>query len=427
MSAELPFEISLSLALSGKGAADQAAFDAALNEAKSGLVELLEASDPLELLTILDREDDLAAATDLAKSFAADADKIFVLGIGGSSAGGHALSYLLPYANEREPRVIFFSNLDHSVFGAALAGCNPAKTKFLSISKSGGTAETLIQTLAAAAFLRKEVNEKDIASHFAVVTDPGPSPLRKFAEQIGCPILDHPIGIGGRFSVLSVVGLFPATLMGLDAKAFRAGAKTVIDNACENPGAHDGPAAGAALHAALLCAHRLRESVLWSYTSKLGTFGNWWRQLWAESLGKDEQGTTPIAALGSADQHSQLQLFLDGPGGALFTLIIPNSAGNGPRVSRADADSLGLSYLADKSLGDLVTSGGRATAQTLASRGRPVRVFQLGTVDEYALGALFMHFMLETILMARLTGVDPFGQPAVEEGKVLTRKILEGN
>ncbi|MGY9105600.1 MAG: glucose-6-phosphate isomerase, partial [Alphaproteobacteria bacterium] len=95
--------------------------------------------------------------------------------------------------------------------------------------------------------------------------------------------------------------------------AFRAGAKAVIDNAGENPGSDDGPAAGAALHAALLCAHRLRESVLWSYTDELGTFGNWWRQLWAESLGKDEQGTTPIAALGSADQHSQLQLFLDEP------------------------------------------------------------------------------------------------------------------
>jgi len=426
MLAKLPFEISLSLALTGNGAADRPAFDAALNEAKSCLTDLLGASDPLELLTILDREDDLAAAADLAKSFAADVEKIIVLGIGGSSAGGHALSYLLPYANEREPRVIFFSNLDHSVFGAVLSRCDPAKTKFLCISKSGGTAETLIQTLAVAAFLRKEVAENDIAGHFAVVTDPGPSPLRKFAEQIGCPILDHPIGIGGRFSVLSVVGLFPALLMGLDASAFRAGAKAVINNAGENPGADDGPAAGAALHAALLCAHRLRESVLWSYTDKLGTFGNWWRQLWAESLGKDEQGTTPIAALGSADQHSQLQLFLDGPGGALFTLIIPNSVGDGPCVSDADAQSLGLSYLAGKSLGDLVTSGGHATAQTLARRGRPVRVFQLGTVDEYALGALFMHFMLETILMAHLTGVDPFGQPAVEEGKVLTRKILEG-
>ncbi|MEE8438616.1 MAG: hypothetical protein V3S07_03450 [Micropepsaceae bacterium] len=426
MSAKLPFETSLSLALTGDGAPDRDAFNTALGESKAHLAELLNAPDPLELLTILDREDDLAAAADLAKNFSKHADKIFVLGIGGSSAGGHALSYLLPYANEHVPRVMFFSNLDHSVFVAALAGCNPAKTKFLSISKSGGTAETLIQTLAAAAFLRDKIDQKNIANHFAVVSDAKPSPLRQFSEDIGCPVLDHPLGIGGRYSVLSIVGLLPAFLMGMDAKAFRAGAKAVIDNARANPDADESPAAGAALHAALLRATRLRESVLWSYADQLGMFGAWWRQLWAESLGKGAQGTTPVAALGSADQHSQLQLFLDGPGGALFTLISLASAGDGPRVSSEDAEKLGLSYLAEKTLGDLVAAGAHATAQTLARRGRPVRVIQLGTVNEYALGALFMHFMLETILMARLTGVDPFDQPAVEESKALTRKILQG-
>jgi len=426
MSADMPFEISLSLALTGDGTPERAAFDAMLGKAKDYLIELFEDSDPLELFTLLDREDDLTAAAALAKIFCAEVDKIFVLGIGGSSAGGQALSWLLPYANQSVPRVTFFGNSDHSMFAAALKGCDPKRTKFVSISKSGATAETLIQTLAAATFLRGEVEEKNIAKHFAVVTDTTPSPLLQFAEQISCAILDHPKHIGGRYSVLSVVGLFPALLMGLDANLFRAGAKSVLENARANPVANESPAAGAALHAALLHAQCLDESVLWSYAEQLGMFGEWWRQLWAESLGKGRKGTTPIAATGTADQHSQLQLFLDGPGKALFTLISLVRSGDGPRVSRKDAETLGISYLAEKTLGDLVNASARATAQTLARRGRPVRIIQLGTVDEYTLGALFMHFMMETILMARLTGVDPFDQPAVEEGKALTRKYLEG-
>jgi glucose-6-phosphate isomerase len=282
-----------------------------------------------------------------------------------------------------------------------------------------------MQTLLAAAALRKGLGENKLGEHFAVVTENEPSALRKFAENIGCPILNHPMGIGGRYSVLSIVGLLPATLIGLDVKAMRAGAKWVVENARVNPGAEESPAAGAALHLALLREGRLRESVLWTYVDKLETFGDWWRQLWAESLGKGGQGTTPVAAFGLGDQHSQLQLFLDGPGGALFTLVSQNLSGVGSRVSVEDAERLGLSYLGGKDLGDFVDAGARATAQTLARRGRPVRRIFLETVDEYALGALFMHFMLETILMGRLTGVDPFDQPAVEEGKVLAREDLE--
>ena len=214
-------------------------------------------------------------------------------------------------------------------------------------------------------------------------------------------------------------------MMGLDAKAFRAGAKSVVQNARSRSNAWESPAAGAALHFALLQEGSLRESVLWSYADRLRVFGNWWRQLWAESLGKDGKGVTPIAAVGPIDQHSQLQLFLEGPGKALFTLIDHEDSALGPKVSARDAEKLGLSYLAGKSLGDLFAAEAKATAQTLARRGRPVRLIRLGTVDEYSLGALFMHFMLETILMGCLTGVDPFDQPAVEEGKVLARKYLQ--
>src|SRR5262249_3759280 len=163
-------------------------------------------------------------------------------------------------------------------------------------------------------------------------------------------------------------------------------------------------------------AGRLRETVLWPYADNLKTFGPWWRQLWAESLGKGGQGSTPVAVLGPVDQHSQLQLFLDGPGGALFTIVTTDTAAKGPEVPKQEADRYGVAYLGGHRIGDLVAAEARATAETLAKRGRPVREINVPQIDERALGALLMHFMLETIMMGRLMGVDPFDQPAVEEG-----------
>jgi len=426
MPKNLPFEISLSLALEGVGAPARADFDAALGEAKIHLSELIDAPEPIELLAILDRSDDLAEISSFTEAFAAGASEIFVLGIGGSSLGGQTLSELLPQSGARTPRVKFFDSPGAGAFNAALEACDLKTTRFLAISKSGSTAETLMQTLLAGAALRDGLGEDKLRKHFAVITERKANALRKFAETIGCPILDHPTRIGGRYAVLSAAGLAPAVLMGLDAKAVRAGAKSVIANARAHPTAEESPAAGAALHFALLRQGKLRESVLWSYADRLGNFGAWWRQLWAESLGKDGQGTTPIAAIGPIDQHSQLQLFLDGPGGTLFTLISQNASAAGPKVPARDAEKLGLSYLGGKTLVDLVEGQAKATAETLARRGRSVRLIRLGTVDEHTLGALFMHFMLETILMGRLTGVDPFDQPAVEEGKKLAREYLEG-
>ena len=142
-------------------------------------------------------------------------------------------------------------------------------------------------------------------------------------------------------------------------------------------------------------------------------------------LGKDGMGSTPVSVLGPVDQHSQLQLFRDGPGNALFTLVSVDTKGKGPAAPRARAKQLGLDYLAGKRLGDLVDAEARATAQTLSKNGRPVRQIHLAKVDEFEMGALMMHFMIETILMGKLMGVDPFDQPGVEEGKVLARQYLK--
>ena len=402
-------------------------YDAALAEASHGVAWLREAyeQNTLELLRIPERRDDLAKAQEAAVALSKDTSVIAVLGIGGSSLGGQALADLAPYGSARAPRVVFFDNIDPVTFDAALKSFDLRTARFVAISKSGGTAEPLVQTLLAADAIEKACGGKYIKHHFAVVTEPKPSPLRAFAQSIGCAALDHPTGVGGRYSVLTTVGMLPALLMGLDAEALRKGASDALATVLS--GSQDVPAAaGAALHHALSRAGRLRETVLWCYADRLKTFGPWWRQLWAESLGKDGKGTTPVAALGPVDQHSQLQLFLDGPDDALYTMLSIDTAHIGPEVPAARADALGLSYLSGKTMGDLVAAEARATAETLEKRGRPVRRIHAPKLDERALGSLMMHFMLETILMGRLMGVDPFDQPAVEEGKVLARKYLAG-
>ena len=215
-------------------------------------------------------------------------------------------------------------------------------------------------------------------------------------------------------------------IAGLDAAAVRDGARAVLDQALAADVPGDVPAAaGAALAVTLARTCGVAINVLMPYSSRLEPFALWYRQLWAESLGKDGKGLTPVSALGPVDQHSQLQLYLDGPADKQFTLICLDQRGVGPRIPAADADAIGAGDLAGVTVGDLVSAQQDATAAALAARGRSTRVLRIaGPLDERAMGALFLHFMLETVFAADLLGVDPFDQPAVEEGKVLTRRIL---
>lgn len=418
-----PFRISLDLALSGAGAPPRAAYDAALARAEEGLAWLRQQhrTRALELLGIAARKDDLKAAAAAAPAIAKGMKTIAVLGIGGSSLGGQALTAL---RKTTAPFVEFHDNPDPFSWEKSLKWFDPKKTHFIAISKSGGTAETLMQVLSAADRLEK-AGVRNLKKHFTIITEPHKSALADFADSIGAQKLDHPLGIGGRYSVLSMVGILPALLMGLDVKALRAGAGVALDEVLNARTAADAPAAvGAALHQALASQDKLHTSVLWPYADRLSVFGGWWRQLWAESLGKDGKGSTPVSVLGPVDQHSQLQLFRDGPGNALFTLMTVDTRGKGPAAPKARAKALGLDYLAGRRMGDLVDAEARATAQTLFKNGRCVRQIHLTKVDEFHMGALMMHFMLETILMGRLMGVDPFDQPGVEEGKILARQYL---
>ena len=417
-----PFSVNLDLALSGKGAPPRAGYDQALAKSAAALDWLRQqhASKSLELLGIPTRTDDLRAASKQAAALKGFST-VAVLGIGGSSLGGQALTALRKVS---KPFVEFHDNPDPFSWAKALKRFDLKKTHFIAISKSGGTAETLMQVLTATDALEK-LGVKSLKKHFTIITEPHQSALADFADSIGAVKLDHPLGVGGRYSVLTMVGALPGLAMGLNFKQLRAGAQAALDQVLSAGTPADAPAAcGAALHYALSQQNKLATTVLWPYVDDLSVFGGWWRQLWAESLGKDGQGSTPVSVLGPVDQHSQLQLFRDGPSTALFTLMAVTTKGKGPAAPKARANALGLKYLAGKKLGDLVDAEARATAQTLFKNGRPVRQIHLPKVDEFHMGALMMHFMLETILMGRLMGVDPFNQPGVEEGKVLARQFL---
>jgi len=415
-----PFSVSLDLALAGKGAPSN--YDNSLTASAAAIDWLRQQASgkTLELLGIPSRTDDLRAATKRASELKGFAT-IAVLGIGGSSLGGQALTAL---RKVQKPYVEFHDNPDPFAWAKALKRFDLKKTHFVAISKSGGTAETLMQVLTAADALEK-LGVKPLKKHFTIITEPHASALADFADSIGAVKLDHPTGVGGRYSVLTMVGALPGLLMGLNFKQLRAGAQAALDEVLNAKTPADAPAAvGAALHYALAQDGKLATTILWPYVDDLAVFGGWWRQLWAESLGKNGKGSTPVSVLGPVDQHSQLQLFRDGPGNALFTLVSVDTKGKGLTAPKARSKALKLDYLAGKKMGDLVDAECRATAQTLFKNGRPVRQIHLEKDDEFHMGALTMHFMLETMLMGRLMGVDPFDQPGVEEGKVLARQYL---
>ncbi len=416
----------------GAGGLSDAAFAAALAEADPVLASLRarHADASLPLLRLPQLNDDIGALAEVAKRLRGRFEHVVVLGTGGSSLGGQTLLALADSGFSRPrgtPKLHFMDNIDPHTLTALLRGLDLRGTGFLVITKSGGTAETLAQMLVCLDAVRRVAGDGGVGRHFTVITQPGGSPLRRLCQRWRLETLDHDPDLGGRYAVLSLVGLLPAMVAGLDPAALREGAQAVLGATLAAGDARRAePAVGAALAIGLLRERRVTTTVMMPYADRLAPFALWFRQLWAESLGKDGAGTTPIRAIGATDQHSQLQLYLDGPRDKMITLVTVDYAGSGPRIADDLADDEALAYLRGKTVGDLIDAEARATADTLARNGRPVRVFRLGRLDERALGALLMHFMLETIVAAGLLGVNPFDQPAVEEGKALARAYLAG-
>jgi len=387
----------------------------------------------LPLLRLPEKRDDVAAILGYAGVLRDGTSDVIFLGTGGSSLGGQTLAQLAGHAVpgvgalRDPPRIHFLDNLDPESYGTLLQRLPLKTSRFVAVSKSGGTGETLMQTIAALDAVKAA--KLDPHAHFLGITEPAkPGKANGLRAMLGAhkiEMMEHDTGVGGRFSVLTNVGLLPAAVCGLDIGAIRTGAGDALAPVLAGKPPAEVPAAvGAALAVALAPTKPI--TVLMAYSDRLALMTKWYVQLWAESLGKDGKGTTPIGALGPVDQHSQLQLYIAGPRDKLFTVVTGMPAGKGPRMTAELSKLGGEPDFTGKTIGDLVAAQGRATAETLAKNGCPVRTLHLPQVDERHLGELLMHFMLETIIAAHLLGVDPFDQPAVEEGKVLAKKYLAG-
>jgi glucose-6-phosphate isomerase len=383
---------------------------------------------------------DLAEARAAYDRLVEGARTLVIFGTGGSSLGGQALAQLggwfIPGDDRTDkrarPRIRFYDNLDALSLAKGLEILDLANTRFLVISKSGGTAETLSQTLTVIDRVKRQGLEAAIPRMFLGLTEPerpgAANGLRDLFKALGVPMLPHRSDIGGRFSVFTNVGMIPAFARGLDFEAFRAGGRAAVEALGDAPAVGDfAPALGAAVSAAFARERGVNVTVIMPYADRLARFAHWYAQLWAESLGKlDKEGTTPVAALGPVDQHSQLQLYLGGAQHHLTTVIrvsaLPDE--DTPPIPADLAALAGAPYLADRTAGELVLAQTRAIGDAFLAHKRPLRIIELPRLDEWSLGWLMMHFMLETILAADLFGVDPFDQPAVELGKRLTRDHL---
>ncbi|MDB5559091.1 MAG: glucose-6-phosphate isomerase [Enterovirga sp.] len=435
----MPLKQNVDLALEsaiGVGGLPRAAFEAGLSAAASAVQRLQEdlQTGRLALLQLPGTESDIAGIEQAASELKRGATDIVLLGTGGSSLGGQTLAQLADWGVPGigrladGPRLHFMDNLDPITFGRLLERLPLATTRFVAISKSGGTGETLMQTMAVLSALKAAGLAGRAGELLLGLSEPkkpnGKNALRALLEPEGVRFLEHHTGVGGRYSALTNVGLLPAAILGLDIRAIRAGAGEALAPLRDGAEIADIPAAqGAALAIAAALENR-GTHVLMAYADRLERFTKWWVQLWAESLGKEGRGSQPVAAIGPVDQHSQLQLYLGGPNDKLFTVITTGVAGKGPVMDAALAERAGEPGFAGRPIGDLVAAQGRATADTLARNRRPVRRIEIDTLDARAMGELTMHFMLETILTGYALGVDPFDQPAVEEGKILAKQYL---
>lgn len=369
-------------------------------------------------------------------------ENLVVLGIGGSALGNIALQTALnpAYHNlrsarqRRGPRLFVMDNVDPTQFADLLDLLGPAlrKTLFNVISKSGETAETAAQFLIIRDLLRRKLGARQLAKRVLVTTDAEKGLLRDQLARDGFASLPVPGLVGGRFSVLSAVGLFSAAMCGANLKQLLAGADAMARRVSQTD-AKKNPAALLAilLHAFYVRGKRLH--VMMPYSYQLKDLADWYRQLWAESLGKatDLDGTpvhigpTPIRALGATDQHSQVQLYREGPNDKVFIFLEVEKFARDVRIPRADQETpAALRYLAGSSLGKLLNAEKRATEYALVSSARPCLTIRFPAVSEHTVGQFLMLWEATTTIAGRLLHINPYDQPAVQLGKDVTYALM---
>jgi len=390
--------------------------------------------------SLVDQAEAVREISTFAEGLGQAHDHVVVLGIGGSALGARALLTALrrPAWNEwddegREffPRLTVLDNVDPTTITAALRRIDPRRVLVNVISKSGGTAETMAQYLVVRAWLEEALGAAAYR-HLVFTTDPERGALREIAARDGIATLSVPPAVGGRFSVLSPVGLLPAALVGIDIAALLAGAREAVARAEADQLLRNPAALYAALHWAADTDLGARIDVLMPYTDRLRDFAEWYRQLWAESLGKRvdregrtvHMGPTPVAAIGATDQHSQVQLFMEGPFDKVITFAVVDQLGDEVAIpmpaAGAPALPKDLAYLPGHTLGELLRAEYEASASALAQMGRMSCTLRLPDLSAATLGEAIMFYQIATGYAGVWYGIDPFDQPGVELGKKLT-------
>jgi glucose-6-phosphate isomerase len=359
-----------------------------------------------------------------------------VIGIGGSSLGAKALQQAVapqpPLTGT--PRLHFVENIDPCFLQGLLPSLDAGSSAVLCISKSGGTIETVVQYLILRDWLARQLGGKNATRHQWVITDPKRGWLRELAEREGLPSLSVPPQVGGRYSVLSPVGLVPLATLGIDIGALLQGA---ADNAarCANADVTANPALEIAALCVLLDTRRSkRTAVMMPYVNRLQLFVDWYCQLWAESLGKWDRarpgstpaGTLPVRAMGAVDQHSQLQMYLESRQDKFFTFIELETCAYDLPVPLDSFDAAHFPFLADRSIAEVIDAEFRATRQVITDAGHPNMTIRLPVLTAHVLGQLIDLYQRITIYAGLLYGINPLDQPSVEIGKRLAIDYLRG-
>ena len=338
-----------------------------------------------------------------------------VFGTGGSNLGARALINTL---TKQPKNILFFDNIDPLFFQNEIINLDLNTTGFIIISKSGTTPETLSQFGSIVNIAREKNNLDVLFKNSLVVTEFKDSPLFNIAKKNSCTLLEHKKDIGGRYSIFSNVGMIPAILAGLDVKKVHLGASKVIENS-------DFLDTFKFAQIFKFCSsNNYFSNAMMTYSDGLTYFGKWYLQLWAESIGKKDRGITALHAVGTTDQHSQLQLYLDGPKDKYFTFIKSNHHKKGLKIDTEIMKEESVNYLINKTMGDLMHAEQDATIDTFKINNFKFREILLNEINEETMGALMASSIMETIAACLYFEVDPFDQPAVEQGKDLTKKYL---
>jgi glucose-6-phosphate isomerase len=362
-----------------------------------------------------------------------DFDTLVVLGIGGASLGAEALTGALVDPRVPGVQVVVADSIDPTAIQALLASVDLRRTLFNVVSKSGDTAETMARFLIVRDRLMRELGAVDYKRHLLVTTEKERGSLRQIVNDEGFPSLPAPADVDGRFAALSAMGLFPAAVAGVDIDEIVAGAAAIDERSRRATEALADPplALGGVLWP--LATHRgARIVVLMSYSERLAALAEWFSQLWVGSLGKAtdrtnrrvDWATNAIRARGSADQHSHLELFLEGPKDKVVLFVRVEDHGDTITVPAAYQDIDEVACLGGQSLGAILNAEHTATQFALATHGRPSLTINLPAVSPYTVGQLVYLLELATVSTGYLADIDPFGQRAIDDAKALTYALL---